>query len=533
MLALPRVSRGGIEAVQDAVRKIVVVGGGTAGWLTASLIAAENRESDHAPEVILVESPDIPIIGVGEGTWPSMRLTLQKIGLAEVDLVRQCEASFKQGTRFTGWSRQGDDCQYVHPFSLPAEYATLNLAEHWLATEVAGPFAEFVTPQATIIAAGLAPKQSVTPEYAFNVNYGYHFDAGKFARLLHQHAVAQLGVQYVSGNVERIESQADGSIDAVVLATGERLAGDLFIDCSGQRALLIGRQPGAEFVSVKQILFNDTAIAVQVPYADAGQPIASVTCATAVSSGWIWDIGLQTRRGVGHVYSSAHTSDAEALATLRDYIGRVSPQTDLDRLGFRQIKFEPGFRRQFWVGNCVAVGLSGGFIEPLEASALALIEQSATIISRQLPVNRETMAVVARRFNEKMTYHWERVIEFLKLHYVLSQRNDSDYWRACREPESCPGSLRDKLLLWQQQAPWHDDAPRVDELFPSASYQYVLYGMGFRPALRATRGASLSRDRERVGRVLQANAEKARQLRHLLPGNRELLNSMMPTRAVV
>jgi tryptophan 7-halogenase len=118
-----------------------------------------------------------------------------------------------------------------------------------------------------------------------------------------------------------------------------------------------------------------------------------------VPSGWIWDIGLQTRRGVGHVYSSAHTSEPEALATLRDYIARVSPKTDLDRLGFRQIRFEPGYRRQFWIGNCVAVGLSGGFIEPLEASALALIEQSATIISRQLPVNRETMTVVARRFN--------------------------------------------------------------------------------------------------------------------------------------
>jgi len=531
VLALPRAS-GEIEAVQDAVRRIIVVGGGTAGWITASLIAAENRESAHAPEVVLVESPDIPIIGVGEGTWPSMRLTLQKIGLAEADLMRQCEASFKQGTRFTGWARPGDDCQYVHPFSLPAEYATLNLAEHWLSTGAAGSFAEFVSPQAAIIAAGLAPKQSVTPEYAFNVNYGYHFDAGKFAQLLQQHAVARLGVRHVCANVERVESQADGNIAALALATGERLVGDLFVDCTGQRALLIGQQPGAGFKSVKNVLFNDMAIAVQVPYMDAGQPIASVTCATAVSSGWIWDIGLQTRRGIGHVYSSAHTSEAEAMATLRGYIQKVSPRTDLDRLGFRQIRFEPGYRRQFWVGNCVAVGLSGGFIEPLEASALALIEQSAQIISRQLPVNRETMAVVARRFNEKMAYHWERVIEFLKLHYVLSQRDDSDYWRACRDPATCPDSLRDKLLLWQQQAPWHDDAPRVDELFPSASYQYVLYGMGFRPGLRAARGASLLRDRERVERVLQASAERTRQLRNLLPSNRELLNSLLPLRGV-
>jgi len=518
--------------VQDAVGRIIVVGGGTAGWITASLLAAEHRESASPPEVVLVESPDIPIIGVGEGTWPSMRMTLQKIGLPEADLLRQCEASFKQGTRFIGWSRPGDGSQYIHPFSLPAEYSTLNLAEHWLETDGAVPFADFVTPQAAVIAAGLAPKQQATPEYAFNVNYGYHFDAGRFAQLLHRHAVERLGVRYVSGNLQQVESRPDGDIAAIGLDTGERLEGDLFVDCTGQRALLIGRYPEAGFVPVKDVLLNDAAIAVQVPYADPRQPIASVTCATAVPSGWIWDIGLQTRRGVGHVYSSAHTDADAATATLRDYVARVSPGTDLDRLAFRRIPFEPGHRRQFWVGNCVAVGLSGGFIEPLEASALALIEQAATLISRQLPVNREVMAVVARRFNEKMAYHWERVIEFLKLHYVLSRRDDSDYWRACRDPASCPGPLRDKLLLWQQQAPWHDDAPRVDELFPSASYQYVLYGMGFRPALRAARGADLRRDRERVARAVQATAEKARQMRKLLPANRELLNLLTPMRGV-
>jgi tryptophan halogenase len=518
--------------VRDAVRRIIVVGGGTAGWITASLIAAENRESVPAPEIVLVESPDIPIIGVGEGTWPSMRMTLQKIGLPEADLLRKCEASFKQGTRFTAWSRPGDDHHYIHPFSLPLEYATLNLAEHWLAQGGDLAFADYVTPQAAVIEAGLAPKQPATPEYAFNVNYGYHFDAGKFARLLHQHAVARLGVRYVSGNLQRVESGPNGDIEAIVLDTGDRLAGDLFVDCTGQRALLIGRYPEAAFVPVRDVLVNDTAIAVQVPYADPNQPIASVTCATAVSSGWIWDIGLQTRRGVGHVYSSAHATGEEALETVRDYVRRVSPRSDLDRLTFRTIPFEPGYRRKFWVGNCVAVGLSGGFIEPLEASALALIEQAAGIISRQLPVNREIMTVVAKRFNEKMAYHWGRVIEFLKLHYVLSQRDDSDYWRACRDRASWPDSLRDKLLLWQQQAPWHDDAPRVDELFPSASYQYVLYGMGFRPPLQAIRGAALRRDRERAATALEAVAAKARQMRNLLPTNRDLINSVAPMRGV-
>ena len=512
-------------------RRIVITGGGTAGWITAGLIAAAGRSPGHGGlEVVLIESPDIPTIGVGEGTWPSMRMTLQKIGVSEAELVRECDASFKQGTEFFGWSGRGDEHRYYHPFSLPAEYSSLNLAGYWLDHGAGIPFADFVTPQAKVIAAGLAPKQVSTPQYAFNVNYGYHFDAGRFARLLHRHCVAKLGVQYVSGNVSHVESRPDGDIEAVVLASGDKVRGDLFVDCTGQRGLLIGEHFGIDVVSVKEYLFNDAAIAVQVPYADADEPIPSVTRATAVEAGWIWDIALQTRRGIGHVYSTAHATETQAMDAIAGYVGVEFPGTRLDDLQFRTIPFEPGYRRQFWVNNCVAVGLSGGFIEPLEASALALIEQAASIVSQQFPVNREIMSVVAKRFNAKMHYHWERVIEFLKLHYVLSRRTDSDYWRDCRAPATCPEGLQDKLTVWQQQPPWHDDAPRVDELFPSASYQYVLYGMGFRP--RYGRAGASSREKDRVDKLLHGNNEKARQMLSLLPANRELLNAVTPIRGV-
>lgn len=214
------------------------------------------------------------------------------------------------------------------------------------------------------------------------------------------------------------------------------------------------------------------------------------------------------------------------MAAIRAYIRRVSPGTRIDGLSFRSIPFEPGYRSRFWVRNCVAVGLSGGFIEPLEASALALIEQAATLVAKQLPADRTIMEVVARRFNEKMHYHWQRVVEFLKLHYVLSRRDDSDYWRDARTTESCPDALTDKLTLWQQQPPWHDDAPRVDELFPSASYQFVLYGMGFRPRYAINSGAESRRDKARIGDILKANDEKARRMLSLLPTNRELVNAM-------
>ncbi len=503
----------------------MIVGGGTAGWLTACLVAAKAKTMDGAsPRVVLIESPDVPRIGVGEGTWPSMRMSLQAIGLDEADLFRRCDASFKQGTEFIGWATGDDRDRYYHPFSLPSEYSRLNLAEHWLSRESHVPFADFVTPQARVIAAGLAPRQASMPPYAFAVNYGYHFDAMRFATLLHEHGVARLGVEFRSANVVAAESAENGDIAAVILDAGERVGGDLFVDCSGQRSLLLGGHFDVPFVSVKEYLLNDTAIAVQVPWSRSNAPLPSVTRATAAPAGWIWDIGLQSRRGLGYVYSGSHADEGEAMATIRDYLARTAAGSDAGDLGFRTLRFEPGYRREFWVNNCVAVGLSGGFIEPLEASALALIEQAAAIISRQLPASREIMAVVAKRFNEKMHYHWQRVVEFLKLHYAISRRDDSAYWRDTRSPSSCPPALQDKLTLWQQQAPWHDDAPRVDELFPSASYQYVLYGMGFVPASRLS--SCDERERTLVDRALQDNEQKARQLLSGLPANRALLDSM-------
>jgi hypothetical protein len=339
-------------------------------------------------------------------------------------------------------------------------------------------------------------------------------------------------VNYISANVTSIESRSDGDVAAVVVTSGERVEGDLFVDCTGNRSLLIGQHFDIDLVSVKEFLFNDAAIAVQVPYRKADDAIASVTRATAVEAGWIWDIGLQSRRGLGHVYSSAYSEEAHAMACISKYIERTSPGVRIDDLQFRSIPFEPGYRRQFWVKNCVAVGLSGGFIEPLEASALALIEQAASIISEQFPANREIMSVVAKRFNDRMLYHWKRVIEFLKLHYVLSRRTDSAYWRDCRDLATCPDELKDKLVLWQQQSPWHDDAPRVDELFPSASYQYVLYGMGFTPEYRLMHRASDAQEKSRVDSMLHTNSEKARQMLKLLPTNRELVEAMTALRGV-
>ena len=517
-------------------QRVVVVGGGSAGWITANVVAAEhgegagNRGARPQPlQVVLVESPDIPTVGVGEGTWPSMRATLQRIGVAEPDFIRASEASFKQGTRFRGWSgRGGLDC-YTHPFSWPAEYANLNPARHWLAQarEHRPPFAEAVTPQAHTIAHGLGPKQAQTPQYAFAVNYGYHLNAGKFAELLRRHAVEHLGVAHIHGNVERIDAHPDGDVAALLLDDGQRVEGDLFVDCTGARALLIGQHCRQSLISATDVLFNNHAIVVQVPYADPEcDAIASATRATAQAGGWIWDIGLHTRRGLGYVFASTHTDQETALGTLKRYVAETAPQTDAEDLAYRTIPFQPGYRTAFWDRNCVAVGLSAGFVEPLEASALALIEQAATFIADQLPRDRRIMAIAAKRFNAKMHRHWQRIVEFLKLHYAVSARTDSAYWRDHREPSTWPAALRDKLTVWEQQPPWHDDAPMLDELFPSASYQYVLYGMGFEPRYADWQRMRRQQMRLRADVLFQKNRERAQQLGRLLPTNRDLVRAI-------
>ena len=509
-------------------RKVVVVGGGSAGWITANVLAAALRgRAEPPPQVQLVESADIPAIGVGEGTWPSMRGTLQRVGIAEDELLRACDASFKQGTRFLGWADGVGAEGYTHPFSWPLDYASANPAWRWLAHGRSRPFAESVTPQADVVARGLAPKQASAPPYAFTVNYGYHLNAAKFADMLRRHALERLGVTRLAATVVQVESQPNGDIAALRLDTGTRIDGDLFVDCTGHRALLLGEHFGCGLVSVADMLFNDAAIVAQVPAANPEtDAIASATLATAQAAGWIWDIGLQTRRGLGYVYSTAHEDEAAAVRTLQRYVARTSPGADAEGLGYRKLGFPPGYRRKFWVRNCVAVGLSAGFVEPLEASALALVEQSADLVARQFPLDRQIMDVVAKRFNAKMHYHWQRIVEFLKLHYAASRRDGSAYWRDHRAAASSPEGLREKLALWQQQPPWHDDAPMVDELFPSASYQYVLYGLGFAPRYPAARvgGQSLGSAADAEAAFARIRAEASR-LAALLPTNRALVRA--------
>ncbi|KXI27750.1 tryptophan halogenase family protein [Paraglaciecola hydrolytica] len=510
--------------MDKTTRIITIVGGGTAGWLTAGVIAAEHMaNSEQGIEVRLIESPDVNIVGVGEGTWPTMRGTLKKMGISETDFIRECDASFKQGAKFAKWVTGAENDAYYHPLVLPQGYEEINLVPFWQPHGDKVSFADAVSFQGHLCERGLAPKQNTTPEYAHVANYAYHLDAGKFAVFLQKHCTQKLGVKHILDHVIQVNAAENGDIASLTTKNSGDISGDLFIDCSGFNALLIGQHYQVPFICKKHILFNDSALACHVPYANKNDAIVSHTVSTGQSAGWIWDIGLPSRRGVGHVYSSTHISDAKAEAELRDYI-RTSRADIADELTIRKIDIKPGHREVFWHNNCVAVGLSAGFLEPLEASALVLVELSAQMISEQLPASRAVMDIVAKRFNDKFLYRWDRIIDFLKLHYVLTKRTDSQYWIDNCKAETIPQALQSLLTLWRYESPWHHDFTQVDEVFPSASYQYVLYGMGFETLSRATQRRS--QNAQQAEQQFRKNTELSQKLVAGLPTNRDLINKI-------
>ncbi len=512
------------------INRVVIVGGGSAGWLTACLLAAELDLVNSNYSITLVESSDINPIGVGEGTWPTMRATLKKIGISENDFIVNCDASFKQGSQFINW--QGNtsanpiysDDSYIHPFTLPSEFQSINLAPYWQQYSDQVSFADAVSSQSVLAKHGKAPKLITSPEYSFIGNYGYHLDAGKFSGLLKRQAIDKLNVKHVIDNVIAINNNEIGDIVNIETEKNGKIAGDLFVDCTGFASLLIGKHYNIDFIDKKHQLFNNTAIAIQTPYSDPDEDIASCTLSTAQTNGWVWDIGLQSRRGVGHVFSNDYTSVEQAEQELRKYLIPTVGEKQAENLPSRTIQFTPGHREKFWHNNCLAIGMSAGFIEPLEASALALIELSANFLAEHFPKNHSMMKITAKRYNQTTSQHWEQIIEFLKLHYVLSKRTDSQYWLDNVNPKSIPDSLLENLELWQHQYPYHNDQLANNPLFPAASYQYIMFGMGFKSSPIIKR--QNKQVEQRAHQLFNENKQRTQQQLAVLTSNRELLNKV-------
>lgn len=503
----------------SAIRSVLIVGGGTAGWLAACHLAKKLlAAAPDGVQVTLLESADIPTIGVGEGTVPAMRQSLQYLGISETEFIQRCDVTFKQSIKFVDWVHGPASAQpdyYHHIFDYP-ELNRLDLTPYWLQGVLGEQsYADAVSIQSRLADAGFSPKTMLHGEFQGLTSYAYHLDAAKFAALLTEHATQKLGVKHLLGTVSQVQVGSDGNIAAVHTREQGCLTADLYIDCTGFRSLLLGEALQVPFIRKNDVLFCDRALAVQVPYEDPQQPIPCFTISTAQGAGWIWDIGLTERRGTGYVFSSAFTSPEQAHDDLLAYL-----PASAKNLTPRLIEMNIGYRERFWQGNCVALGLSQGFVEPLEATGLLVYDATARMLAESFPHSVEAMPLLAQRFNQRVRHTWDRVIDFIKLHYFLSKRDDTEFWRANRQISTCPTSLLDNLALWQHQVPTAYDFHSKLEIFNLENYLYVLYGMQFPTKAPMASRAPLAEQAQQLSRFY---AQKAQQLQRELVPHRQLL----------
>ena len=446
------------------LRRICIVGGGTAGWIAAALTA----HLYPGIAVELVESDDIGTIGVGESTIPPFIEMLARLGISESDFIRECQASYKLGIEFRDWHRIGE--RYFHPFgSIGTRLEQADFYQLWLRAREGGydrPLQDFAPASAMAEARRFtlpfrAPRTPVA-----GAAYALHVDAKRVARFLRRFA-EERGVVRTEGMVTDVATDAAGFVEHVVLKDGRSIAADVFIDCSGFRALLSGRTLGVGFIGWEQWLLCDRAIAVQTENVGPPPPF---TLAHAQPAGWRWRIPLQHRTGNGHVFSSRHLSEDEATAML---MAQVEGEAVTEPM---PVPFRTGVRTHPWAKNVVAIGLSAGFIEPLESTAIHLIYRGMEFFFRYLP-ERDCAPALAAEYNRRMIADCEEIRDFIILHYCLTRRDDTDFWRECATM-ALPESLAERIALFRVNGALREG---VDELFRPVSWQSVMDGMGVVP----------------------------------------------------
>lgn len=454
------------------IKKVAILGGGTAGWLAANHLGHALSATDI--EVTLIESEDVPSIGVGEGTVPFIKDTLQKFGICEVDLLLGCDATFKQGIKFTNWmdkTRHGECNHYYHPFESP--YPNEFDVTNYMLGEGSELRFDDVTIQSAVCELGLAPKLVSSAPYQGVLNYAYHFDAAKFALLLARNAKERFNVKHLKATVENVQLDDTGNVKAVTSVNGDTLAFDFFVDCTGFASLLIDKALNVPFVSKADELLTDKALVKQVPL-NPKQGIFPYTKATAHQAGWIWDIPLTTRRGTGFVYASEFMSEDDAHRKYARYLN-----LDADKLDVRKINMEVGYREVSWYKNCVCLGLAQGFLEPLEATSILLTDFTADLLAKNFPKNQSDADVMRDDFNKAVTYAWDRTTDFIKLHYCISDRQDSDFWLKNQSLAHNSEELKTRLAKFKIRPPHRQDFFSRFDLFDEKNYLYVLYGMRY------------------------------------------------------
>ena len=451
--------------------RVVILGGGSAGWMAAASLHQRLNGGRRGPvEITVITSPDTPRIGVGEATIPTIRTFLANLGIPEAELLRACNGTIKHAIRFDDWS--GPGTSYWHPFHRFTDPSMRGAAARWMNSAQRVPFAEAVSAQIPLIDTPRAPRGPGGADYTGAVPYAYHLDAEAFADLLQARATGQ-GVRHVSAHVEHVVRE-QGRVSALHLCGGAVIEADLYVDCTGFAGML---DPEGEWLDQSEHMICDRAVVMQVPH-DLPVP-PPFTRARALSAGWSWDIALRTRRGRGYVYASRHLSDDQAEAELR-----ADEPADTAQISARQIRFRVGRKRAPWSGNVVSIGLAAGFLEPLESTGLYFADLATRFLLEFFPPAAEAVAApqLAPGFNRAVTETHDQVLDFILLHYALAARRDTPFWRDASDHARLTPRLAELLALWELRPPSFADIQHPFSPFSHANYEFILMGNGWRPA---------------------------------------------------
>lgn len=479
-------------------RKVLIVGGGTAGWMTAAhLNAVLNRVGRDVVRISLVEPPGAPVASVGVASLPGINRFLAVLGVDQREFMRRVSGTLSQGTKFTNWLLNEGDYFY-HPFDTERVGNVDQSAQRWLKSNRSVPFSETASPQPALCELNLAPLMLSRWDFGPKLSYSFHVDESKFASYLREHTIDR-GVEHHSDNVVDVEMTPNGDVAAVMSESGQRFEADLFIDCSGQEAVLSEKAMGIRWVDCSEWLLCDQALTMSVPY-ETRYPgfVHPYTTATALSAGWVRDVPLQDCRSLGYVHSSAYLSREQAEQELRAFEGVHS-----ESLKSELVHYRVGHRESAWTGNCVSIGSANSFIEPLESTGLYMIDLAADMLVDHFPYS-DNMAPLAYRYNRIMMNRYYEILDFVNLHYCLTRRRDSEFWREVQKPERINPRLKSKLDFWRikrptpsdfedQYFPGQPDKPLHSEDWPGdgrspvdtaalwdhENYEAILYGMQF------------------------------------------------------
>ena len=449
--------------------RLVIVGGGTAGWITA---AALSKLLGHAADIRLIESEQIGTVGVGEATIPQIKRLNEILGIDEAQFVRETKGSFKLGIEFVNWGRIGE--RYLHSFGeVGMPLARVPFHHYWLRRKLsgandAGDLMDHSLHQHAVDQDRFGLMAQVGRTRMAGLAYAYHFDSGLYAAFLRRYAEAR-GVIRTEGRVAEVQREAEGGdVRAIRLEGGETVEGDLFVDCTGFRALLLGQALGVRYHDWSHWLPCDRAVAVP---SEETRPLPPYTRATAHGAGWQWRIPLQHRTGNGHVYCSEYVGEDEATQTLLDTLGNAATGEP------RHLRFQTGRRETFWSRNVVGIGLSSGFLEPLESTSIHLIQSHVNRLIQLFPKGGRIEPADRNEYNWQTGAEFDQVRDFLILHYHRTERDDTAFWRHCKSMD-VPGRLKRAMALFEASGRIMREP---DDLFREASWLMVMAGQGIEP----------------------------------------------------